>query len=99
GVLIASGHRTIAAPGFAVSPLDTTGAGDSFNAGFVVRFLQPAPLDECVAWGNACGALSTQALGGTAGFPDCSELQRFLSERALELEAIRTSFGRREDRK
>lgn len=92
GVLVASRDRTTAAPGFAVKPVDTTGAGDSFNAGFVFRFLQGAPLDDCVAWGNACGALSTQALGGTAGFPDCGALQRFLAERAGERERIRSAF-------
>jgi sugar/nucleoside kinase (ribokinase family) len=92
GVLVVTGSRTIAAPGFTIKPLDTTGAGDSFNAGFVFRFLQGAALEDCVAWGNACGALSTQALGGTAGFPDCAELQLFLAERAGELELIRSAF-------
>jgi sugar/nucleoside kinase (ribokinase family) len=92
GVLVATRSRTITAPGFAIKPLDTTGAGDSFNAGFVFRFLNGAPIDDCVTWGNACGALSTQALGGTAGFPDCGELQRFLAERSGEREKIRNAF-------
>jgi len=93
GVLVATRKRTVAAPGFAIEPVDTTGAGDSFNAGFVFRFLQGASLDDCVAWGNACGALSTLALGGTAGFPDCGELKRFLAERSGELERIRNAFA------
>jgi sugar/nucleoside kinase (ribokinase family) len=92
GVLIMTHGRTIAAPGFTINPMDTTGAGDSFNAGFVVRFLQGAPLEDCTAWGNACGALSTRALGGTAAFPDYGELQRFLAERADEQERIRSAF-------
>ncbi len=93
GALVVSQDKAISAPGFAVQPLDTTGAGDSFNAGFVFKFLQRAPLAECVAWGNACGALSTQALGGTAGFPHADELQRFLAGRAEELDAITRAFG------
>ncbi len=92
GAFVATRDRTIEAPGFWMEPLDTTGAGDSFNAGFVFRFLQGAPLEECVAWGNACGALSTRALGGTAAFPDCGELQQFLAERAGERARIRSAF-------
>lgn len=96
GVLVISRDQTIAAPGFAVQPVDTTGAGDSFNAGFVHKFLQGASRAECVAWGNACGALSTQALGGTAGFPHTDEVDRFLAERTQELGGIRSAFGSRE---
>lgn len=92
GVLVARGERIVKAPGFSVTPVDTTGAGDSFNAGFVCRFLQGGALDDCVAWGSACGALSTQALGGTAGFPNIDELRRFLSERGTELELIKRAF-------
>jgi sugar/nucleoside kinase (ribokinase family) len=92
GVLLAEGERTVAAPGFPMRALDTTGAGDSFNAGFVYQFLQGAGLDQCVTWGNACGALSTQALGGTAGFPYPEEVETFLKARAAEAQAIREAF-------
>jgi sugar/nucleoside kinase (ribokinase family) len=93
GVLIADGDRTYAAPGFAVNPVDTTGAGDSFNAGFVCRYLQGSALSECAAWGNACGALSTRSLGGTTGFPGPDEVVRFLSEREAEVLAIQRAFA------
>ena len=93
GVLTKCGERTREAPGFSVQPVDTTGAGDSFNAGFVFQFIQGAPLVNCVAWGNACGALSTRALGGTEGFPTRSEVEQFFSEHAEELENIRRAFA------
>jgi len=93
GVLTKSGERTVEAPGFSVQPVDTTGAGDSFNAGFVFQFIQGAPLVNCVAWGNACGALSTRALGGTEGFPTRGEVEQFFSEHAEELENIRRAFA------
>jgi sugar/nucleoside kinase (ribokinase family) len=93
GVLTKSGERTVEAPGFSVQPVDTTGAGDSFNAGFVFQFIQGAPLVNCVAWGNACGALSTRALGGTDGFPTRGEVEHFFSEHAEELENIRRAFA------
>ena len=81
GALVVSGSTTLSVPAFRVKPVDTTGAGDSFNAGFIFQFLQDATLEKCVRWGNACGALSTQALGGTEGFPNVSEVERFLEGR------------------
>lgn len=81
GVLVVSGSTTVSAPAFRITPVDTTGAGDSFNAGFLFQRLQGAPLEQCIRWGNACGALSTQGLGGTEGFPNPAEVERFLESR------------------
>jgi sugar/nucleoside kinase (ribokinase family) len=92
GVLTAAGNRVIASPAFAVHPIDTTGAGDSFDAGFLYKYIQGAPLAECVTWGSACGALSTLALGGTAAFPTPEELDQFLAERNDEAERLRSAF-------
>ena len=50
-----------------VTPVDTTGAGDCFNAGLIAGLLQGLPLPRAAALGCAAGALSTAALGGTAG--------------------------------
>jgi len=44
---------------------DPTGAGDSFNAGFLHMWLRKAPLLEALRFGAACGALSTLGSGGT----------------------------------
>jgi len=60
-------------PAMAVDPLDTTGAGDSFNAGFLRAWLDGADLLECLRWGAACGAISTQRLGGIDGQPTLAE--------------------------
>ena len=65
-------------PGFRVRALDTTGAGDSFDAGFLSAYLRKAPLAECLRIGNACGALSAMRVGGTAGQPTQQELQEFI---------------------
>jgi sugar/nucleoside kinase (ribokinase family) len=64
--------------GFKVTAIDSTGAGDSFDAGFISAYLNEQPLAECVRIGNACGALSAMRLGGTAGQPTQAELQTFL---------------------
>lgn len=68
------------APGFSVDPIDTTGAGDSFAAGFVVSYLRGDSIVDCLDAGNACGALSTLQAGGTAGQPTRQALKRFLNE-------------------
>jgi sugar/nucleoside kinase (ribokinase family) len=69
---------TMSHTGFKVTAVDTTGAGDSFDAGFVSAYLHHAPMVECLRIGNACGALSATRVGGTAGQPTQSELQTFL---------------------
>jgi sugar/nucleoside kinase (ribokinase family) len=56
-----------------LSPLDTVGAGDSFDAGFLAALLNGEDLERALAIGCACGALSTQAIGGTAGQPTWEE--------------------------
>jgi sugar/nucleoside kinase (ribokinase family) len=64
-----------------VIAVDTTGAGDSFNAGFLHAWLDQRPLDECLRSGVACGALSTRAPGGTTAQPAADELAHSLEAR------------------
>ena len=66
-------------PACTIDPVDTTGAGDSFDAGFLHAWLREQPLNECLRWGSACGALSTRGLGGTASQPDAAEVRALLS--------------------
>jgi sugar/nucleoside kinase (ribokinase family) len=58
-----------------VTTVDTTGAGDCFDAGFLQAWLKGRPLASCLKLGNVCGALSTEAYGGIAGFPDWERIQ------------------------
>ena len=55
--------------------LDTTGAGDNFNAGFLSGWLEGADLLECLARGNACGGLSVRTAGGAEGAPSRAEME------------------------
>lgn len=50
------------------SVVDAIGAGDSFNAGFIFRFLKGESLQNCLDFGNLTGALNTTATGGTGAF-------------------------------
>jgi sugar/nucleoside kinase (ribokinase family) len=53
--------------GLPVGVVDTTGAGDSFDAGFLAAWLVGEPLERALAIANVCGALSTRATGGVNG--------------------------------
>jgi sugar/nucleoside kinase (ribokinase family) len=50
------------------SVADSIGAGDSFNAGFLHKYVQKAPLTECLEFGALTGAINTTHSGGTAAF-------------------------------
>ncbi len=68
----------VTADGFKIDAVDTTGAGDSFAAGFVHAFLDGSETEECLKVGNACGALSATRPGGTGGQPGLAELSEFI---------------------
>jgi sugar/nucleoside kinase (ribokinase family) len=56
-----------------VDPIDTTGAGDSFNAGFLRAWLDGAGIPDSLQFAAACGALSTRSVGGVDGQPTFAE--------------------------
>ncbi|MBP3961897.1 carbohydrate kinase family protein [Paenibacillus lignilyticus] len=68
--------------GFQVPVVDTTGAGDSFNAGYIYGFLSGQKPEQCLLYGNACGALSVTQSGGSTGTPDRTAMEHFLFEKA-----------------
>ncbi len=62
-----------------VNVIDTTGAGDCFNAGFIAAILQGEPLDTCLLYGNICGGLSTTARGVGAA-PTIHQVQEYIQK-------------------
>lgn len=74
-------HRgeKVRVPSIPVNVVDTVGAGDSFDAGFLYGYLNQWSLERSLRLACICGALSTQRAGGTEGQPTLDEAMKFLS--------------------
>ncbi|WP_435333661.1 carbohydrate kinase family protein [Haloarchaeobius sp. TZWWS8] len=77
GAVVHTPSATYEHPGFGVDPVDTTGAGDAFAAGFVSAVLDSEDFERALERGNACGAI-TAAEEGARAAPTMAELQSFL---------------------
>ena len=73
GSVGAQASDLIAVPALPTEVVDSTGAGDAFDAGFLAGFLGGEPLRRCMEIGNACGSLSTRGIGGTSTQPTIVE--------------------------
>ncbi len=69
---VQNGHMA-QVPALSVEVVDTVGAGDSFDAGFLYGVLHGWTLEACLRMGVVCGSLSTRAAGGTAAQPTLAE--------------------------
>ena len=70
------GKTTHAKPYLNISVVDAIGAGDSFNAGFIFKFLKGNPYLECQQFGNLMGAVCTTQAGGTTAFKDFESIMK-----------------------
>jgi sugar/nucleoside kinase (ribokinase family) len=73
-------HEFYKIPAIQLNPVDTTGAGDNFNAGFLYAWLDGQPIETCLKWGNIVGGLSTTSPGGTTRKISCDEVSKYMSE-------------------
>ena len=80
GALGVNDHQKTRAPSIPVEVVDTVGAGDSFDAGFIYGYLQNWPIEKTLHAAVICGALSTRAAGGTAGQATLPEVLSLLRE-------------------
>lgn len=78
GVLAAAGGEVVRAPALRSEVVDTIGAGDSTNAGWLAAWLRGWPLDRAARLAAVCGSLSTRARGGTAAQPTWDEALELL---------------------
>lgn len=70
GGLACQGELVERVSGLTGAPVDSTGAGDNFNAGFLTGTLRGYSLRESLGLAAACGSLSTQGYGGTGTSPE-----------------------------
>jgi sugar/nucleoside kinase (ribokinase family) len=73
GGLALHGSEIARAAGIDADIVDTTGAGDAFDAGFVTGLVRGWPLARALSLANACGGLSCRTVGGVDGQPSLEE--------------------------
>ena len=77
GALAQRGAERLTSAPMQVVAVDTVGAGDSFDAGFLHEYVRGSDLPTCLASGNRAGALSTTRPGGTEAFRDADHRETF----------------------
>jgi len=68
GAIVYTEGKRFRVPAVKARVVDTTGAGDSFDAGFLACFLKGGSIEESAHAGVAAGARAVSAVGGTGGF-------------------------------
>jgi ribokinase len=79
GCVIATQHSTDRVPGFSVTPLDTTAAGDTFNAAFAVGLVEGRKPISAVRFAHAAAAISVTRFGAQSSIPTRAEVDAFLN--------------------
>lgn len=83
GCFVATPDNKTIIPSFKVQAVDTTGAGDSFVAGFVASYVRGYSLLDCIKFANAVGSHCVRKVGATNGIPSFDEIEKFLEEQNI----------------
>lgn len=75
GVYYHDGESEKQIPSYKVQPIDTTGAGDTFNGAFAVAISSGMSMDESIRFGNLAASLSIQKFGAQGGMPSLAEMK------------------------
>jgi len=81
GVRYYNGQEEVVVQTFKVDVVDTTGAGDTFNAAFAVAISEGKGLEEALRFANRAASLSVSKLGAQSGMPYRIEVERLLLEK------------------
>ncbi|MGE7186314.1 ribokinase [Peribacillus sp. NPDC006672] len=76
GVRYFDGHEEKVVPSFVVEAVDTTGAGDTFNAALAVAVAEGKSFDDCLLFANRAASISVTKLGAQGGMPTREEVER-----------------------
>lgn len=78
GVRYHDGQKEVVVPSYTVEAVDTTGAGDTFNAAFAVALAEGKSFKEAVRFANRAASLSVTKFGAQGGMPTREEVERSL---------------------
>lgn len=78
GAVSKHGDSIIKRPTYDLKAIDTTGAGDSFNAGYLYAFLNGFEQEKCLNYGNACGSISVTKIGGASSCANLDEVKALI---------------------
>jgi sugar/nucleoside kinase (ribokinase family) len=78
GAWARQGEQLVRVPALPVTVLDTTGAGDVFNAGYIYATLAGWPLEVRLRLGSLCAAISVTCHGGSLGAPTWDKIEAFV---------------------
>ncbi len=84
GVCARQGDRFVLQPSFAVKPVDTTAAGDTFCGALVAALHSGAPLPDALRRASAAAALATTRIGAQASIPTSAEVETLLREQSRD---------------
>jgi ribokinase len=79
GCLYMDGRRVLHVPGFKVDAVDTTAAGDSFNAGLACALANDYPIEKALRFANAVGAVSTTGVGAQSAMPNREQVEKLMA--------------------
>jgi ribokinase len=79
GALGVCGERRVDVRAYPTVVADTTGAGDTFDGGFLAGWLRGEPLERCLRLGAACAALTIRQTGGFNGQPTWEEAEALIA--------------------
>lgn len=79
GAFVTDGVRSEMTPAFQVNAVDTTGAGDAYNGGFVTALSEGKDIFAAARFAAATAALSVQKMGTTPSMPTRAQIEDFLS--------------------
>lgn len=85
GALGSAGGEICAVPADPVDVVDTTGAGDCFNAGFLAGWLSGLPIEHSLTLGVICGSGSVTDFGGYRGCPHADAFRAIAAERGIDV--------------
>lgn len=85
GCLVKSKQERLHVPAFKIEPLDTTGSGDNFAAGFISAILENLDLEKAAIRANATGCMTAQHIGAESGYCNLAEVFDFITKNTTSL--------------